>query len=142
MFLVNEHGFQRIPIEQPKSAKSPQTVWYLPFGKGDLAVAPAIEVSGPITVFIMRWDGDKTTQWAGMKNIDTLERLRCPMERLSPEQREERTVEGIHNTLAHDATILRKYFPDILDGAFDFLKIGDVESVRKHFDRKPTRDAT
>ena len=136
-FLVSEHGFQRIPAEPRATAPSPQDVWYLSFGKGDIAVAPATECSGPISVLIYRWDGGTTINWDGVKNIITLERLRCPKERLLPAQREDLTIAGIENILTHDAMIIRKYFPDILDGRFDLLDTDDVLSVRRHLAHSP-----
>jgi hypothetical protein len=131
-FLVSAHGFIRLHTSIPDRFRSPQDLWHVPFGKNQIIVAPSAEPSGPVTTLIYPRHGDGTqVEWAGLKKLYMLERMRCPHERFSPKARDDHSEAGFRRICAHDARVIRDYFPDILDGRVDLLALDNLDEVQK-----------
>lgn len=114
-FLVSDFNFEELPAE---AIRFPELS--IDFRKGAVVVRPYVDGS-QIGLRILRTDNDGKPTIVNSKNLALLERLRCPSERLRPEERD--TTEGarVEEVFSHDADMLKQHFPDVLCGLSQYL---------------------
>ncbi len=125
-FLVKDFGFEELPagpIRFPELS--------LDFRKKALVVRPYVDGS-QIGVRILHTDDAGNPTMVNSKLLAMLERLRCPNERLRPEERDTTAGAVVESVLAHDAVVLRQHFPDVLAGLSQYLSSESLPSDWMH----------
>lgn len=115
-FLVAKNGFECLGV-----IHEPRLEFGLIYQRSSLCVCPLVSESF-VTTVIGVFD-PRADRWPTGKAMHILERIRCPENRLLPDERDRFKEGTLDSVFAHDADVLRAHFPDVLDGRLDYLMV-------------------